>query len=111
MLDPSLAAGVKNGYVFDLVGDGNIPDASYTLTATPEAPGVTGMCIYTSSQSAQIERGAVAVNSGLLSAGATGTGCTGHQTASVVVRQLHRYNEYPMLVPIDTLFSRIEFVG
>ncbi len=78
LLDPSLAAGVKNGYVFDLVGDGNTPDASYTLTATPEAPGVTGTCIYTSSQSAQIERGAVAVNSSLLSAGATGTGCTGH---------------------------------
>ena len=54
LLDPSVASGVKSGYLFDLLGDGNIPNMGYTATATPQAPGISGNCTFTSSQSAQI---------------------------------------------------------
>jgi type IV pilus assembly protein PilA len=78
LLDPSLATGIKSGYVFDLLGDGNIPETSYTLTATPEAPGVTGNCTYTSNQSAQIARTNAAVNNNGFQDGSTSSGCTGN---------------------------------
>ena len=78
LLDPSLAVGIKSGYVFDLLGDGNTPDASYTLSATPEAPGVTGLCTYTSSQSAQISRTAAQVDNSQFQSGDTVSGCTGN---------------------------------
>jgi type IV pilus assembly protein PilA len=79
LLDPTLAVGIKSGYVFDLMGDGNVPDASYTVTATPEAPGLTGLCTYTSSQSAQVSRTNAQPDNGLYQTGATAaTGCGGN---------------------------------
>jgi type IV pilus assembly protein PilA len=54
IMDEALTSGLKGGYTFDLVGDGNHPDANYTLTATPASAGSTGRCSYTSNESGQI---------------------------------------------------------
>ncbi|HEY6305796.1 MAG TPA: prepilin-type N-terminal cleavage/methylation domain-containing protein [Candidatus Angelobacter sp.] len=52
--DEALTSGVKGGYTFELVGDGRVPDANYTLTAAPESPGTSGRCAYTADESGQI---------------------------------------------------------
>lgn len=54
IMDGALTSGLKDGYTFELVGDGNHPNANYTLTATPESAGATGRCAYTSNESGQI---------------------------------------------------------
>jgi type II secretory pathway pseudopilin PulG len=54
ILDEDLTGGFKSGYVFQLTGDGNVPEMRYTLTATPQSAGVSGRCTYTSDQNAQI---------------------------------------------------------
>src|SRR5712675_866054 len=51
--DEALTSGMKSGYIFDIVGDGNTPTASYTVTATPES-GVSGRCNISSSESGDI---------------------------------------------------------
>jgi len=78
ILDPSLASGIKSGYIFDLLGDGNLPDMSYAATATPQAAGISGDCTFTSTQSAQIAsvRPPVAVLSVATGAG-TAAACNG----------------------------------
>jgi len=53
-MDDALIAGLKNGFIFELVGDGNIPDRSYSITATPESS-VSGRCVITSNQSGAIQ--------------------------------------------------------
>lgn len=55
IMDDALTSGLKSGYVFELVGDGNVPDGAYTVTATPESASTSGRCTYTSSQSGQIQ--------------------------------------------------------
>jgi hypothetical protein len=52
--DDALTSGVKDGYMFELVGDGSTPVSNYTLTATPLSTGTTGRCTYSSGQSGQI---------------------------------------------------------
>jgi type IV pilus assembly protein PilA len=64
LLDPAVATGIKDGYVFDLVGDGNTPDLSYTITATPEST-ASGGCIYSSNQSGNIQVGPATPPQGL----------------------------------------------
>ncbi len=54
IMDSALSGGVKSGYTFQVVGDGNVPDATYTVTATPQSPGSSGRCSYTSDQGGQI---------------------------------------------------------
>lgn len=54
IMDDTLTSGLKSGYIFDLVGDGNTPVMNYTLTATPESTISSGQCIYTSDASGQI---------------------------------------------------------
>jgi type IV pilus assembly protein PilA len=54
LLDPVLASGIKDGYIFDLLGDGKIPDESYTLTATPQSS-ASGECTFSSDQSGNIQ--------------------------------------------------------
>jgi type IV pilus assembly protein PilA len=54
IMDDALTSGLKDGYTFELVGDGNHPNANYTLTAAPESAGATGRCSYTSRESGQI---------------------------------------------------------
>jgi type IV pilus assembly protein PilA len=62
ILDPVLASGIKDAYLFDLLGDGNIPDQAYTVTATPLSPS-DGACTYSSDQSGLIRSGAPAPSS------------------------------------------------
>jgi type IV pilus assembly protein PilA len=50
VMDEELVSGLKSGYVFDLVGDGQAPTQGYTLTALPEASSTTGRCSFTSNQ-------------------------------------------------------------
>ena len=50
IMDEALTAGLKNGYIFELVGDGNVPDRNYSITASPESS-VTGRCALVASQS------------------------------------------------------------
>lgn len=54
LLDSGLASGVRNGYVFEITGDGKIPSFAYSVIAAPQAPGLSGQCTYTSDQSSQI---------------------------------------------------------
>jgi type IV pilus assembly protein PilA len=54
IMDDALTSGLKDGYTFELVGDGNRPNANYTLTAAPESAWTTGRCAYTSNESGQI---------------------------------------------------------
>ena len=53
IMDEALTSGMKSGYIFDIVGDGNTPTASYTVTATPESA-VSGRCNISSNQSGDI---------------------------------------------------------
>jgi type IV pilus assembly protein PilA len=53
--DDALTSGLKSGYTFDLVGDGQIPAAGYNLTATPESNSATGRCSFSSTQSGNIQ--------------------------------------------------------
>jgi type IV pilus assembly protein PilA len=43
IMDDALISGLKSGYMFELINDGNTPSANYTVTATPES-GATGHC-------------------------------------------------------------------
>jgi type IV pilus assembly protein PilA len=54
LLDSGLASGIRNGYIFEITGDGRIPSFAYSVIAAPQAPGLSGQCTYTSGQSAQI---------------------------------------------------------
>lgn len=53
LLDPVLSSGSKDGYLFDLLGDGNIPDQAYTLSATPQSS-AAGDCTFSADQSGLI---------------------------------------------------------
>jgi len=56
IMDDALTSGLKNGYIFELVGDGNIPDKSYTIRATPESS-VAGSCTISTEQDGDIHCG------------------------------------------------------
>lgn len=75
LMDDALSSGIKSGYVFEIVGDGNKPTASYTVTATPESS-LSGSCSVSSSESGQLNYSTpgAPVQSGKLSVGGGG-GC------------------------------------
>ena len=76
LIDSQLASGTKGGYLFELLGDGNVPDTSYLLTAIPEAVGTTGSCAFSSSQTGAVHAGTPAVSSSSSrSAGLAGGAC------------------------------------
>lgn len=75
ILDPVLASGFKDGYAFNLLGDGNTPDLSYTLTATPESSSA-GDCMFSSDQSGNIQSSSGSTAQGR-SGGITGSGASG----------------------------------
>jgi type II secretory pathway pseudopilin PulG len=54
LIDSTLSTGIKAGYLFEIVGDGNKPDLAYQLNATPQAAGSSGACAFTSSQTGSI---------------------------------------------------------
>lgn len=53
IMDDALTSGLKSGYMFEIVGDGKTPTASYTVTAMPES-GLSGRCNIASNQSGDI---------------------------------------------------------
>jgi prepilin-type N-terminal cleavage/methylation domain-containing protein len=53
IMDEALASGMKSGYIFEIVGDGNTPTASYTVNAMPES-GVSGRCNISSNENGVI---------------------------------------------------------
>jgi type IV pilus assembly protein PilA len=53
IMDDALTSRLKNGYVFEIVGDGNKPTASYTVTASP-ATTVSGRCTVSASESGEV---------------------------------------------------------
>jgi prepilin-type N-terminal cleavage/methylation domain-containing protein len=54
VIDDTLAQGAKGGYAFVWVGDGATPSVSFTIAATPQAPGSSGQSTYCSDQTAVI---------------------------------------------------------
>ena len=76
IMDSTLTSGLKSGYVFEIVGDGNKPTAAYTVTATPEST-MSGNCTVSSDQSGEINFSTpgAPVQAGKLSLGSSGGGC------------------------------------
>jgi len=75
IMDDVLTSGLKSGYMFDIVGDGNKPTAAYVATASP-ASGVSGRCTMAANQTGEMHffvPGA-AINLGTRSVG-SGSGC------------------------------------
>ncbi|HWZ42215.1 MAG TPA: type II secretion system protein [Candidatus Saccharimonadales bacterium] len=55
LVDSTLSTGIKAGYLFEILGDGNTPDVAYSVTASPEAAGGTGSCAFSSNQTGVIQ--------------------------------------------------------
>jgi prepilin-type N-terminal cleavage/methylation domain-containing protein len=53
IMDEALTSGLKSGYMFEIVADGNTPSTSYTVTALPES-GLSGRCNVSSSENGDI---------------------------------------------------------
>jgi type II secretory pathway pseudopilin PulG len=53
IMDEALTSGLKSGYMFEIVGDGNKPTAGYTVNASPES-GVSGRCSISSSEDGEM---------------------------------------------------------
>jgi prepilin-type N-terminal cleavage/methylation domain-containing protein len=53
IMDDALTSGLKSGYMFELVNDGNKPSLSYTVTATPESS-ATGRCAMSAGASGEL---------------------------------------------------------
>ena len=78
LIDSVLASGTKDGYLFDLLGDGRIPDMTYTLKAVPSS---SGDCAFSTDQSGVVQYGLGAPVPGLTSGGGSGGGssrCSGN---------------------------------
>lgn len=54
LLDSVLSAGTKAGYSFVYTGDGLTPSVTYSVTATPTSPGLSGQNMYCSDQTSVI---------------------------------------------------------
>ena len=53
--DNALTSGLKDGYTFEVVGDGTNPVRGYTITATPVSSNASGRCVITADQTGQIQ--------------------------------------------------------
>jgi len=73
IMDEALTSGLKSGYVFELVGDGNKPSASYSLSASPESS-ASGRCTISSNESGEVH---FSVPGGTASAGGKSLGSGG----------------------------------
>jgi prepilin-type N-terminal cleavage/methylation domain-containing protein len=78
LMDDALTSGLKSGYIFDLVNDGNKPSLAYSITATPESD-ATGRCVVQSSQSGELHFSVPATGASAggrsLGAGGGGSAC------------------------------------
>jgi prepilin-type N-terminal cleavage/methylation domain-containing protein len=75
LIDDTLATGIKSGYVFDLTGDGFIPDSAYTITADPISNGYSGQCSFSSTESGAIQAKLSTSSTSILQMGGGSTGC------------------------------------
>jgi len=76
IMDNALASGMKSGYVFELVGDGNTPTTGYKLTAVPQSMGNSGRCAFVADQNGIVRQAAdSASDPSHFSATATVSGC------------------------------------
>jgi len=75
IMDDVLTSGLKSGYIFEIVGDGNKPTASYVASASP-ASSVSGRCTVAANQSGEMHffTPGATVNLGTRSVG-SGNGC------------------------------------
>jgi type IV pilus assembly protein PilA len=76
IMDDVLTSGLKSGYVFSIVGDGNQPTAAYVASATP-ASGVSGRCTMAANQTGEMRffTPGASINLGARSVGSGGSGC------------------------------------
>jgi type IV pilus assembly protein PilA len=54
LVDDTLAQGLKDGYKFQLTGDGLTPSYSFALTATPQVVGSSGQNMFCTDQTAVV---------------------------------------------------------
>ncbi len=73
IMDEALASGLKGGYIFEILGDGKTPSASYALTAMPASPGFSGRCGFSSGNAGDIVKVSPNGSGGRLAMG--GSGC------------------------------------
>jgi hypothetical protein len=77
IMDEGLTSGLKSGYIFEIVGDGNKPTSGYTVNAQPET-NLSGHCSISSSESGEVHFSAPGGNgssTGGRSLGGGGGGC------------------------------------
>jgi type IV pilus assembly protein PilA len=77
IMDEALTSGLKSGYIFEIVGDGNKPTLSYTVNASPET-GVSGRCSISSNEGGEVRfslPGAPISTGGKSVGGGGGSGC------------------------------------
>jgi prepilin-type N-terminal cleavage/methylation domain-containing protein len=77
IMDEALTSGIKSGYIFEIVGDGNKPTSGYTVSAQPETS-ASGHCSVSSNESGEVHFSAPGGNGGSTggrSLGGSGGGC------------------------------------
>ena len=76
IMDEALTSGIKSGYVFEVLGDGNKPSSSYTVNASPEST-VSGRCSISSNQGGEVKMSAPSgsTSTGKFSQGDSSNGC------------------------------------
>lgn len=76
IMDEALTSGIKSGYIFEIVGDGNKPTSAYTISAQPESS-VSGRCGVTSNESGEVHFSVPGGGGGVggRSLGGSGGGC------------------------------------
>ena len=77
IMDEALTSGIKSGYLFEVLGDGNKPSLGYTVSASPES-GVSGRCSISSNQGGDVKLsapGGSRSNPGSFSEGGSSSGC------------------------------------
>ena len=79
IMDDVLVSGIKDGYLFEIVSDGNTPSMSYIVTGVPISPGVTGGCGFSGGASGQltasVTSGSGSSGSGRSAFGGGSSGC------------------------------------
>jgi len=75
LIDDMLATGSKNGYTFDLTGDGATPDSAYNIHAVPISNGYTGQCSFSSDESGSIHAQSNTGRGALVEPGGGFSGC------------------------------------
>lgn len=76
IMDEALTSGIKSGYVFEILGDGNKPTAAYTVNASPESV-VSGRCSISSNQDGDVRLSGSgeSTNGGNFSVDSSANGC------------------------------------